>query len=167
MAEGAVPPPAQEGFAGFAGFDLHGLDLEGLGRAVLSTVSDAIVVADAEGLIRFWNPGAERIFGFSAAEAAGRSLDIIIPERLRRRHWEGYARVMAGGASRYGDGDLLAVPAVTREGRQISVEFTIVSLRGADGALTGFAAIMRDVTARFEQTRALRKKLAELERAGT
>ena len=87
---------------------------EALRRAVLSSASDAIVAADREGNIFFWNPGAERIFGFSRADAVGAPLDIIIPERLQKRHWDGYRKVMAIGESRYGHGDILAVPALTK-----------------------------------------------------
>lgn len=132
-----------------------------LGEAILSTQSDAIVAADSEGMIVFWNPGAERIFDYSSAEAVGQSLDIIIPTRLRRRHQDGYRRVMDGGESRYGHGDLLAVPGIAKDGRSLSLEFTIIPLRSGSGQLIGLAAIMRDVTKRFEETRALKRKLAE------
>jgi PAS domain S-box-containing protein len=132
-----------------------------LANAVLSTLSDAIVAADREGTIVFWNPGAERIFGYASAAALGQSLDIIIPERLRKRHWEGYHQVMKSGESRYGHGDILAVPGVKKDGTAISVEFTIVSLRDETSKLIGLAAIMRDVTKRFEDMRALKQKLAE------
>jgi PAS domain S-box-containing protein len=131
-----------------------------LAEAVLSTRSDALVAADRDGVIRFWNPGAERIFGYSSEEALGRSLDLIIPERLRARHWEGYAQVMATGKSRYGEGDVLSVPALRKDGATISVEFAIVPLTDEAGAMAGMAAIMRDVTARFEEMRALRRKVA-------
>ncbi len=127
--------------------------------ALAAQTPDAIVYADAAGKIRFWNAGAARIFGFSEAEAIGQSLDLIIPERLRARHWEGFERTMATGESRYGAGDLLAVPAQTKDGRQISVEFTITPFRGADGRMAGVAAILRDVTTKFEEMRALRRRL--------
>ncbi len=133
---------------------------DALAEAVLSIKSDAIVAADRDGNIVFWNPGAERMFGYAAGEAAGRSLDIIIPERQRQRHWEGYHRVMAGGESRYGPADILAVPAVRKDGTAISVEFTIAPLLDESGALTGLVAIMRDVTRRFEEMRALRRQVA-------
>jgi PAS domain S-box-containing protein len=132
-----------------------------LRRAILSNASDAIVAADREGNIFFWNPGAERIFGFSSVDTVGAPLDIIIPERLRRRHWDGYRKVMATGESRYGHGDILAVPALTKAGNRISVEFTIIPLRGEAGTLVGLAAIMRDVTKRFEEMRALKRQLAD------
>jgi PAS domain S-box-containing protein len=132
-----------------------------LTKAVLSTAADAIVAADSDGKIFFWNPGAERVFGFSSADAVDQSLDIIIPEQLRKRHWAGYREVMASGKSRYGHGDVLAVPALTKAGNKISVEFTIVPLRGEKGDLIGLAAIMRDVTKRFEEMRILRRQRSE------
>lgn len=134
---------------------------DALAEAILSTRSDAIVAADRDGIIRFWNPGAERIFGYSSQAAIGKSLDIIIPERLRARHWDGYRHVVGGGESRYEQGDILAVPGITKDGSAVSLEFTIVPLRDRSGRLTGLAAIMRDVTKRFEEVRALKRKLAE------
>lgn len=133
---------------------------DALCEALLASAADAVVLCDRDGVIRLWNPGAERIFGFTAGEAVGRSLDIIIPEPQRARHWQGFDKVIATGRSRYGEGDLLAVPALHRDGRRISVEFTIVPVRDGAGAMTGMAAILRDVTARFEEMRALRRRLA-------
>ena len=137
-------------------------DREALASAVLATASEAIIATDRDGTITFWNPGAERIFGHPAADAVGRSLDLIIPERLRATHWKGYTEVMRTGKSRYGNGDLLSVPGVRRDGLRISVEFTIVPLTDDEGRMTGMAAVMRDVTARFEETKKLRRRLAEL-----
>src|SRR6478752_1824930 len=119
-----------------------------LARAILESHADAILVADREGVICFWNPGAARIFGFGAEEAIGHSLDLIIPEPLRARHWEGYKRVMVSGETRYGSGDVLSVPALTKAGLRISVEFTIIILREDNDAVIGMAAILRDVSAR-------------------
>ncbi|HEV2162728.1 MAG TPA: PAS domain S-box protein [Stellaceae bacterium] len=124
--------------------------------------SDAIIYADADGVIRFWNDAAIRIFGFSAAEAIGRSLDIIIPVNLRQRHWDGYNATMQTGRTRYGAGDLLAVPALRKDGARISVEFTIVPFRDDAGRMVGIAAIIRDVTTRFEEMKALRAQLHQL-----
>lgn len=129
-----------------------------LSTALLASKSDAIIAADAKGVIQLWNPGAERIFGYSAAEAVGQSLDLIIPSALRERHWQGYEQVMQTGSSRYGDGDVLAVPGQRKDGKRISLEFTIVPLHGPDSRLQGMGAVLRDVTARFEELRALRKR---------
>jgi len=127
---------------------------------------DAIVYADATGHIRYWNGAATRIFGFTEDEALGARLDLIIPERLRARHWEGYDKVMGGAPSRYGEGALLAVPALHKDGRQLSVEFTILPLHDDGGKLIGIAAFLRDATARFEEMRSLRRELAALKGGG-
>lgn len=133
-----------------------------LAKAILGNESDAILATDRSGTITFWNPGAERIFGFTADEALGRSLDIIVPANLRKRHWDGYARVMETGESRYGRGDLLAVPALTKDGRRISVEFTITILFDKHRRPLGTAAILRDVTKSFEEKLQLRRRIGEL-----
>ena len=131
-------------------------------RALAREAGDAIVYADAEGRIRFWNRGAEAIFGFTEAEALGRSLDIIVPERQRERHWAGYAATMRSGKTRYGAGELLAVPALRKDGSRISIEFTIMPFHDAAGRMAGIAAIMRNVTDRFAELKALRKELAAI-----
>ena len=135
-------------------------DPEHFADRLIAGMSDAIVYADADGVIRRWNRGAARIFGFTEAEAIGRSLDLIIPENLRSRHWEGYRATMRTGQSRYGDGQVLSVPAVRKDGARISVEFTIVPFTDDAGRMIGIAAIMRDATARFEELRSLRRELA-------
>ena len=137
-----------------------------LANAILNARSDAIVAADRDGVIRFWNPGAERIFGHTSDEAIGRSLDLIIPERLRQRHWDGFRQTMETGRSRYGEGDVLSVPALRKDGTTISVEFTIVLLKSEPVGIRGIVAIMRDVTQRFEEMRQLRRKLAEITKSG-
>lgn len=141
-------------------FDLPPFCLELVTRS-----ADAIVYADSAGVIRFWNAGAARMFGFAEGEAVGQSLDLIIPPSLRERHWQGFAETMRTGESRYGAGEILAVPALRKDGTRISVEFTIVSFRGDDGRMVGIAAILRDVSARFEQMKALQRELAELRAA--
>lgn len=129
-----------------------------IAQALLDGEAEAIVGCDRDGTIRFWNAGATRLFGLDADETLGRSLDLIIPERLRARHWQGWQHTMESGVSRYSGGDTLAVPALRKDGTQISVEFTISLLRDPAGRITGLAAVMRDVTARFEEMKALRKQ---------
>ena len=131
-------------------------------NALVAAIGDAIVVADAGGAITLWNPAAERMFGHTAAEALGRSLDLIIPDRLRARHWEGYHKTMATGITRYGS-DLLRVPAVDKQGRAMSIAFSVALLHSADGKVSAIASIIRDETVRFNEERALRKRVAELE----
>jgi PAS domain S-box-containing protein len=137
-----------------------------LTEAILAAQSDAIVAADQDGIVRFWNPGAQRLFGYSSGEAIGKTLDLIVPERLRERHWDGYRRVMAAGENRYGVADVLAVPAVRKDGTTISVEFTVTLLQ-SEGRVIGIAAILRDVSQRFEEMRALKRRLAELTKPAT
>ena len=123
---------------------------------------EAIVVADPDGLIQFWNHAAEAIFGYPATEALGHSLDLIIPEPQRERHWSGYRAVMRSGQTRYGR-DLLAVPAVRKDGARISVEFYVVLLRDDTGQIAGIAALIREVTARWQRDRDLQQRLRALE----
>lgn len=139
-----------------------------LPRRILDGSPDAILIADPEGRIRYWNAGAERVFGFPASEALGVSMDIIVPERLRGRHWAGWDTTMRTGLTRYGDGQLLAVPAMHRDGRQLSIEFSIQLLKDPGGRIEWVVAIFRDVTERFTREKALRARLKELEaKAGT
>jgi PAS domain S-box-containing protein len=119
----------------------------------------AIIFGNREGKILLWNTGAEEMFGWTAAEAVGRSMDMIIPEKHRARHWEGYDRVMQTGITKYGR-NLLAVPAQTKEGRRISVEFNISLLRSPEDEIIGAAATMQDVTARWERDKELHARLA-------
>jgi PAS domain S-box-containing protein len=137
---------------------------EWLCQQIVDGTQEAIIFADQDGVIRLWNIGAEAMFGYSAAEAIGQSLDLIIPERQRGRHWEGYHKVMATGVTRYGK-ELLAVPAMRKDGTRISLEFTIVLVRDGAGQLIGTAALIRDVTARWQQERAFKERLAALEQA--
>jgi PAS domain S-box-containing protein len=134
----------------------------GLHQGILERARDAVIYSDREGLIRLWNTGAERMFGYARSEALGRSLDLIIPESLRERHWEGYQRVMAGGGSRC-ESELLAVPALRKDGSRISVEFTLVAIHDRNGRLDGIAAIIRDVTERWNREKATRQRLVRLE----
>ena len=131
-------------------------------RRIVAESRDAIIFADKDGLIRLWNAGAEAMFGYRAAEMEGQSLDLIIPEALRARHNEGFRRVMARGESRYA-ADLLAVPGLKKDGSRISLEFTITLIKDDEGEVLGAAAILRDVTIRWQRDQELKKRLAVLE----
>lgn len=135
---------------------------EELCRQLVQSCNDAIIFSDRYGIIQFWNLGAEQMLGFTAEEALGRSLDIFIPENQRPRHWEGYFKVMETGTTRY-QKELLAAPAIRKDGVRISTEFSMVVIRDAGGGIAGTAAVMRDVTTRWQKEKAFRMRLAELE----
>jgi PAS domain S-box-containing protein len=137
-------------------------DPDRLCRDIVEHTPIAIVFGDREGIIRLWNAGAEAMFGYTAAEAVGQSMDLIVPEKHRAKHWEGYDRVMQSGVTKYGR-ELLAVPALTKDGRRISIEFNVALLRDEAGQVIGAAATINDVTARWEREKAVRARLAELE----
>jgi len=134
------------------------IDFEQLANAI----GDAIVISDAAGDITFWNPAATRMFGYTEEEALGKTLDLIIPERLRGRHWEGYHKTMATGQTRYGH-DVLRVPAVDKADKALSIAFTVALLHSPQGELNGIVAVIRDETARFQEERSLKKRITELE----
>jgi PAS domain S-box-containing protein len=131
-------------------------------QAFVDAAGDAIIGADAKGAITFWNAAAERIFGHTPQEALGQSLDIIIPERQRQRHWDGFDGTMASGRTKYG-ASLLRVPALHKTGRTISIAFTVTLLRAPDGSVAGIAAIVRDETERWQEEQNLRRKVKDLE----
>jgi PAS domain S-box-containing protein len=130
--------------------------------AFVDAAADAIIAAGADGRILLWNRAAARIFGYTADEALGQSLDLIIPERFRARHWDGYQRVMASGQTKYGS-EVLRVPAEHRDGHSLSIAFTVTLLELPEGRGRAIAAIMRDETARWNEERELRRRLADLE----
>ena len=134
-----------------------------LPHRILEGSPEAVLISDRGGAIRGWNAAAERLFGFTAAEALGASMDLIVPERLRGRHWGGWDHVMETGATRYGGGQLLAVPSLHKDGRQLSVEFSIQILKDGQGRIEWVVAIFRDVTERFLRDKAMKLRLRELE----
>ncbi len=137
-------------------------DHQWLCQNIVDQTSVAIIFGDRQGVVRLWNAGAEAMFGWTAAEAIGQSMDMIIPEKHRPRHWEGYDKVMESGVTKYGR-SVLAVPALTKDGRRISIEFYVVLLKDDGGRVLGAAALIQEVTARWERDKALRARLAELE----
>jgi PAS domain S-box-containing protein len=135
---------------------------EWLSVRIVQESSDAIMFSDRQGIIRLWNLGAERMFGYAASEAVGQSLDLIIPENLRGRHWDGYYRVMESGESRYST-EMLSAPALRRDGTRISTEFSMVMVKGDDGSVLGVAAVIRDVSARWQREKELKERIRALE----
>ena len=133
-------------------------------QQLVNGAGDAIMVCDAAGVVTFWNAACERIFGFTAAEALGQSMDLIIPARQRPRHWEGYHKTMATGITKYGS-DLLRVPALHKDGHTLSIAFTVSMLFNAEHKVGSIVAIVRDESKRFAEDRDLRKRLMDLEAA--
>jgi PAS domain S-box-containing protein len=133
-------------------------------QQLVEAIGDAVVVCDAAGAIIVWNDAAVRMFGFTREDALGKSLDLIIPERQRQRHWDGYNKSMATGETRYGS-DVLRVPALHKEGRTLSIAFTVAMLYDADHKVTAIVAVVRDETVRWSEERQLRTRLAQLEAA--
>ncbi|MBI2355026.1 MAG: PAS domain S-box protein [Deltaproteobacteria bacterium] len=138
------------------------LSQERLCQRIIAETNDAVMFSDREGIIRLWNGGAERMFGYTETEALARSLDLFIPENLRQRHWDGYNRVMESGESRYGI-ELLSAPALRKDGTRISSEFSMSLVKDAAGRMLGVAAIVRDVTARWQREKELKERIRELE----
>jgi PAS domain S-box-containing protein len=134
-----------------------------LAGRILDGSPDAVLICDRVGTVRYWNMAAERVFGFRATEAVGTAMDLIIPERLRARHWAAWDTAIKNGATRYGEGQLLAVPALHKDGRRVSIEFSIQLLKDADDAVEWIVAFIRDVTERYDREKALRGRLSALE----
>ena len=131
-------------------------------ESFVHAAGDAIIAAAPDGSIVLWNPAAQRIFGYTEEEALGRPLDLIIPERYRERHWEGYRQVMSSGQTRYG-ANVLRVPAAHKDGRALSIAFTVALVSSQKGSIEAIVATVRDETERWQEERALRKRIAELE----
>jgi PAS domain S-box-containing protein len=131
-------------------------------QALVASVGDGVMAADAKGLITLWNPACERMFGFTEADALGKSLDLIIPQRQQKPHWDGYHKTMATGITKYGN-DVLRVPAVHKDGHTLSIAFTVSMLHTAEGAVSAIVAVIRDESVKFAEERSLRKRLMELE----
>src|SRR5829696_3532073 len=133
------------------------IDLE----SFIQAAGDAIIAVGKDGKIILWNPAAQRVFGFTAADAVGQSLDLIIPERFRERHWSGFHQVMLTGQTRYG-ADVLRVPALHKDGRALSIAFTVALVDSNNDSRT-IVAIVRDETQRWNEERELRRRLAAFE----
>lgn len=139
------------------------MDGEDLFREIVTKAGDAIIFADRDGRIQLWNQGAEDIFGYTENEALDESLDIIIPERFRDRHWEGYTNAMERGETTHDRGERLSVPAVRKDGERISVAFTVTLVPDTNDELVGIAAILRDVTDQWEAQQDRKERIEELE----
>jgi PAS domain S-box-containing protein len=136
-----------------------------LSQAIIDQAPDAIIFADRGGIIRVWNRGAERIFGYPAADALGASLDLIIPERFRRAHWEGFQRAIDTGRTKYAD-RVLTTRSAHRDGSKLYLDLSFGLVTDDGGAILGALAIGRDCTTRYAADAALRARLTALETKG-
>ena len=135
--------------------------LNTLSNDILQSMPEALVVADLQGIIQRWNPGAENVFGFTAAEAVGQSLDLIIPERMRKAHWEGFNKAIERGGTLPGRTSAIT-RAIHKSGDPFYVDMSFAMVKDQAGKLIGSMAVARDATKRFQEEKELRRQLAEL-----
>lgn len=128
-----------------------------LAERLVQQAPDGVIFADPTGTIRVWNPVAERIFGFMAEDAVGATLDIIIPERLRKAHWRGFNEALANRRTKH-EGKALPTKAIRADGEQIYVELAFAVILDADGNAVGSSAHARDITERYKKEREERRK---------
>ncbi len=130
-----------------------------LSESILQSIHEAIVYADLKGIIQYWNGGSETVFGFSAEEALGQSLDIIIPEKMRKAHWDGYEKAIARGDTVSGKGSRIT-RALHKTGQTLYVDMSFAMVRDQSGQLVGSLAVARDATERYLDERKLRQQVA-------
>ncbi|OGA98145.1 MAG: histidine kinase [Burkholderiales bacterium RIFCSPHIGHO2_12_FULL_61_11] len=135
--------------------------VETLSEDILRSMPEALIFSDLEGIIRIWNPGAETVFGFTAAESIGQSLDLIIPERLRKAHWEGFHKAVTRGGTIPGRTSLIT-RSLHKSSEHIYVDISFSMVKNQAGQMLGAMAVARDATARFLEGKDLRRQLAEL-----
>lgn len=140
---------------------IEGNSAETLGDDILRSMPEALIFADLDGIIRFWNPGAETVFGFAAADAVGQSLDLIIPERLRKAHWDGFEKAIVRGGTLPGRTSMIT-RSLHQSGEQIYVDMSFAMVKNQAGQMLGSMAVARDATKRFLEEKSLRRQLAEL-----
>ena len=132
-------------------------------EAIVEQTPEAIIFADCDGWVQVWNRGAEAVFGFSAAEVIGCSLDVIIPERFRRAHWEGFRQAIASGCTQHGS-HVRTTRATHKLGHRLYVDLSFGLVTNAAGSVIGSVAVGRECSERYLSVKALRERLAELER---
>jgi PAS domain S-box-containing protein len=128
---------------------------------ILECISEALIFADQDGVIRIWNPGAESIFGYTSDEAVGQSLDLIIPEHLRKAHWDGFNRAVSRGTTAYGRRSVIT-RSLHKSGQQLYVDMSFAVVNNHAGETIGATAIARNATERYLEEKNLRRQLAEL-----
>jgi PAS domain S-box-containing protein len=132
-----------------------------LSTDILRCMPEALIYSDLQGIIQRWNPGATSVFGFTAEDALGQSLDLIIPERMRKAHWDGYNKAIARSGTLPGRTSMIT-RSLHKSGEPIYVDMSFAMVHDAQGQLLGSLAVARDATARFTEEKNLRRQLAEL-----
>lgn len=130
-----------------------------LPESILKSIHEALIYADLKGIIQYWNHGSETVFGFTAAEAVGQSLDIIIPEKLRKTHWDGYEKAIVRGDTISGRGSRIT-RALHKSGQTLYVDMSFAMVRDQSNELIGSLAVARDATERYQEERKLRQQVA-------
>ena len=119
-----------------------------LHEAIVQQAPDAVILVDRDGMIRVWNRSAEAIFGHAASEVIGANLDVIIPEPLRKPHWQGFDKALESGTMKYA-GRVLTTRSVHKDGRRLYVDLSFSLVRDSAGNLLGVLAMARDCTERY------------------
>ncbi len=137
------------------------LTLESTAVQILRSMPEALILCDLDGIIRVWNHGAEKIFGWTAAETIGQSLEMIIPERMRKAHWDGFQQALARGGIKPGRTSMIT-RSLHKSEEFIYIDMSFEMVHDEAGQMLGSLAVVRDATKRFNEEKALRKQLAEL-----
>jgi len=125
-----------------------------LADAILDQVADALICTNPTGAVIRWNRACTTLFGYSAQEALGQSIELIIPEHLRAAHWSGFDAAMSKGTLKL-QGRPTLTRALHKSGRRLYVEMTFAIVKDDAGSeVLGAVAMARDVTDRVERERA-------------
>jgi len=130
--------------------------------AIVQQAWEAVIFADPSGHIRIWNRGAEALFGFSAEETIGASLDIIVPERFRTAHWSGFHKAIEDGKTRHA-GEVRMTRGLHKDGRKLYVELSFGLITTPDGEVVGSVAIGRPGNDRFAKGAGAQARIAALQ----
>ena len=144
-----------------AGFDTNAA-LNDLCTKIVEAATEAVIFADREGRIRLWNRGAELLFGYAAADAVGQRLDIIVPEKFRRAHWEAFDRSVESGRTKHVD-RVLTTRSMHKNGARLYVDLSFGLVKDAQGTVLGAFAVGRDCTERYLAETNAKARLAAAE----
>jgi PAS domain S-box-containing protein len=133
-----------------------------LPKALIEHLAEAVIFADRDGVIRLWNPGAHADFGYSADEVLGRRLDVLIPERLRPRHWAAFDAAIETGEMKHGR-ESMATRSLHKDATDLYLDLSFALVKDAHGHVLGAAAVARDITGRFRAEKESRRRIEDLQ----